>query len=560
MSYEQRPEVTLDEVKNSQQEQEKSNKGKYYSDDLRSRFGKAFLPYATMLESVEYNRTKRKRKGKNKKRQLTKITAIPSYKNDTKMRLDLYHKKLASNKKKIKEKTKKIINKEEVKEKTTGWYGDIMTLDDEWPNVEKKKTIRIFHINLNGITYQNNYLEWEMTMAFLVDMQVDIFGLTEVNLDLNNGIVRDNFIQSSKHFDKHARLAVSSSLQEVGKSPFKMGGTVTGTNGCWSGRIIKQGSDTLGRWSYMSLQAKKGKLVTFITIYLPRKPTSEGGGTTIYSQMEADLLHRDKKLGDPRKALLADLHKLLDEEKKRGNMVILMGDVNDDLGLERSQIREFLTSVGMKIPYTIRHGADAELPATHDRGKTCLDLIGCSEQIPDEAIVRTGYAPFYFNFFTDHRGVYLDLDIESIFNSTRPDTTKHIYKRFTTTQVPKCSRYLKKLEELIGKARISQEVEKLENMFKDERENKDDIKKEVLIGRTKLLFQKVTEFMLCAERKSGPSPYRDGFPDSPKLRETAFRVILLKKYLRMLSLGTIKAEENEKEEAAKELKTALLDL
>ena len=93
MSYEQRPEVTLDEVKNSQQEQEKSNKGKYYSDDLRSRFGKAFLPFATMLESVEYNRTKRKRKGKNKKRQLTKITAIPSYKNDTKMRLDLYHKK-----------------------------------------------------------------------------------------------------------------------------------------------------------------------------------------------------------------------------------------------------------------------------------------------------------------------------------------------------------------------------------------------------------------------------------------------------------------------------------
>ena len=88
-----------------------------------------------------------------------------------------------------------------------------------------------------------------MTIAFLMDMQVDIFGLTEVNLNLNNGIVRDKFIQSGKHFDSYMRMAVSSSKQEVSKPPFKIGGTVTGSNGCWSGRISAQGSDALGRWS-----------------------------------------------------------------------------------------------------------------------------------------------------------------------------------------------------------------------------------------------------------------------------------------------------------------------
>ena len=49
--------------------------------------------------------------------------------------------------------------------------------------------------------------------------------------------------------------------------------------------------------------------------------------------------------------------------------------------------------------------------------------------------------------------------------------------------------------------------------------------------------------MLCAERYAGPMPYKDGFPDSPKLRETAFTVIRLKKYLRLISLGTIKSEK-----------------
>ena len=44
-----------------------ANNEKEYSKDLQSRFGTAFLPYASQLESVERKRIIRKRKGKNKK-------------------------------------------------------------------------------------------------------------------------------------------------------------------------------------------------------------------------------------------------------------------------------------------------------------------------------------------------------------------------------------------------------------------------------------------------------------------------------------------------------------
>ena len=163
--------------------------------------------------------------------------------------------------------------------------------------------------------------------------------------------------------------------------------------------------------------------------------------------MEADLLKRDKKL-------LTDLHKFLDSEKKNGNTVLLMGDMNDNLGMENGQVRQFLESTGLRMTYSTRHGEESTLPATHDRGSACLDLIGCSKNIPNDAIVRVGFAPFYFNFFTDHRGVYVDLNIDSIFNCARPDTTRQIYKRFTTRHVPKCSKYLRKLEELFETSRI----------------------------------------------------------------------------------------------------------
>ena len=265
-----------------------------YPEDLGSRFGEAFLPFASKLESVEKNRIERKRRGKHARKQPTKITRFPSYLQEDERRRE-YDEKRDSNMDKISKKIQQIQIDERSIEEKLKWKGDVMTFNEGWPNTDQRKTMRIFNINLNGITYQNEYLEWEMTVAFLMDMQVDVFGLTEINLDLNNGIVKDKFIQAAKHFDPYLRITTSSSSQKVGNSPFKMGGTVTGTNGCWSGRICRQGCDNLGRWSFMTLQARHGHQVVFITTYIPGKPSSEGGGTTIHSQMEADLLKKTGK-------------------------------------------------------------------------------------------------------------------------------------------------------------------------------------------------------------------------------------------------------------------------
>jgi hypothetical protein len=531
-----------------------------YSEQLRSRFGEAFLPFASILESVERERIPRKRRGKNIKKQPRKITNLPVYlvnperrhKNFTNKRLDIG--------KKIREKRGQETNSTTSENIRYNWIGDTMHYDEGWPNIDQRTTLRIFNINLNGVTYHNNYLEWEMVIAFLMDMQVDVFGLTEINLDLNKGEVRDKFIQAGKHFDSYLSLTTSSSKQKVGNSPFKMGGTVTGTNGCWSGRINNKGSDKLGRWTFMSMQAKNGRNVVFITIYVPRKPTSSGKGTTIYNQMEADLLKERGLLGDARKTLLNDLYNFIKKEKNEGNITFLMGDVNDNLGLDGGQINTFLQSLGMKIPFKTRHGKKVPLPSTHDRGVTCIDLIACCDTVQDEAIVRAGYAPFYYNFFTDHRGVFLDVNIDLIFNCKRPDTTRQIFKRFTTRQVPKCNRYLHKLDELFDNSKINEQVDELEQMFAEIGKKGDKVALQNLITRTKTLFVKVTDFMKCAEKKAGPLPYRDGFPDSPRLRDSAFKVIRMKKYLRMVSLGTLKADTCERERVINDLKTAQLEL
>ena len=253
----------------------------------------AFLQYANLLETINADAVKRKRKTGKRKKTMPSISLVPNYKGENVLRENEFNRLATTNKTKISEKKNKL-NQDGNNDQRLQWYGDPITFTEEWPSTESRDTFRVFHINHNGITYHNDYLEWEMSIAYLMDMQVDVFGITEPNLDFNNKIVKDDFIQRGRFFDSYMHMAVSSSLRTVGKTPFKMGGTVTGVNGCWSGRVQRSGSEKLGRWSYTSMRTKKGKLINVITCYVPRKPSTEKGQSTIYSQMELDILQTKK--------------------------------------------------------------------------------------------------------------------------------------------------------------------------------------------------------------------------------------------------------------------------
>ena len=90
------------------------NKEERYSIDLRSRFGEAFLPYASQLESVRKIQTVRKRKGKNKRKQPTRITNISKYREYNNDKKDQYDTQCKKNMRKLEDKAGEIkINTKE---------------------------------------------------------------------------------------------------------------------------------------------------------------------------------------------------------------------------------------------------------------------------------------------------------------------------------------------------------------------------------------------------------------------------------------------------------------
>ena len=490
--------------------------------------------------------TRSKIKRKSRKIQ-TRITITPSY--DIEYKEQRKHQYTAN----INERTEQIqerrnnVTTQKNNDILSHW-GDQLTTNDEWPRVNNRDTLRIFHINMNGISYTNDYIDWEMILGNLQQMQVDIFGITEPNLDFHNKIVQEAIREKTQHFDKYMKLSVSSSFQTVGDTPYKRGGTITGVNGSWSGRMLPEPQqEKLGRWSEAVLGGKDGRKLYIFTVYRTCPYSNTYGGNTIYMQQQRDLLQKKKKQLDPRKEILNNLNKRIQEIHTKGDRTFLLGDFNENI--QEGEMKRFMEETNMKNVLLARHGERAKLPATYDKGRHSVDMIAMSNDLDSGAIKRAGCIPFYSFFLTDHCGIFADVDIEKLFAKVHDDTTRTTYKRFTTASVKKCDKYLLELETLMEKSRIFNTVATLKRDMYDILNNKKPRNMLTpIIKKCKDLNIKVTEFMLTAEKRSGKAVYTEGLPYSKQLWDTNRRAFHYKKQLRLIEIGKKAATQEEKED------------
>ena len=143
-------------------------------------------------------------------------------------------------------------------------WGDCIQCSDDWPkNMDR---LRIVSCNLGGVSYYNNIKEWEIILGHLVDLQADVFCLSELNLNLYHPFVRDKLFEYKHSIDKHIKLKYSCSKPLDKNSQYQMGGTITGVSGRWSGRDLNDELqypvESRGRWTLSHLKGKKNIIIT----------------------------------------------------------------------------------------------------------------------------------------------------------------------------------------------------------------------------------------------------------------------------------------------------------
>ena len=245
-------------------------------------------------------------------------------------------------------------------------------------------------------------------------------------------------------------------------------------------------------------------------------------------QHQNDLLNAKRPNNDPREAILSDLTLAIKKVQEQGHDTIVLGDTNEDV-YKSKRIQQFLKEC--KMYNAIQRIHEKEGPPTYDRGSKCLDLVAISNTIAPESVVKCGYLPFYKGIFSDHRGLYIDIKAEDIFQRAAPDTNREIYKRFTTSQVVKCNKYISHLEKHITEAKLDTKTSELQL----EMENYIDTGKgdvDELVRQSKVLFEKTTQVMKASERAVGRKAYKNGYSSSNTLREAAESLIQVKKELR----------------------------
>jgi hypothetical protein len=182
-------------------------------------------------------------------------------------------------------------------------FGDSMT--------EKKAYLcRFYFVNINGISSSNEFLAFQDALGSLLAHGVDIFGLSETNLDWLKHMIRDKCGKNCRDFYGTSLLATSTSSLRSNRN-YKPGGTCTGLTQQYCGRYQNSGSDPhgLGRWSYIHLYGKGNESLVVITEYrVCNDHIGKAGSITAFHQ-EWHLLRLNGDLKpNPRTSFITIVH------------------------------------------------------------------------------------------------------------------------------------------------------------------------------------------------------------------------------------------------------------
>ena len=87
-----------------------------------------------------------------------------------------------------------------------------------------------------------------------------------------------------------------------------------------------------------------------------------------------------------------------------------MMDANEDTTVHNGQLAKYLEACDMVDLHTNKHRNLHNPPNTYVRGSKCIDMFTGTLGVAEE-VVRAGIEAFYQTFHSDHRGLFLDLNM-----------------------------------------------------------------------------------------------------------------------------------------------------
>ena len=219
--------------------------------------------------------------------------------------------------------------------------------------------------------------------------------------------------------------AQCNSIRNVGKTYYQPGGNALVVSGKWTGRVAKNRLDDpflMGRWTGITLLGPYDAKFSVIQTYQPVNTTMAGPHTS-HSQQEsiiASTATSGKQIVSPRSRYITDFRQFLQSLLNQKHHLIVMGDFNDDVSpSSRTPISRLFIDLNMVNLHSYRY-PDLSLPRTYNRGSRTIDAI-FGTPIVAKSVICGGFEPFQDHIPSDHRGLYVDIDMSKILGKTPID-------------------------------------------------------------------------------------------------------------------------------------------
>jgi hypothetical protein len=227
------------------------------------------------------------------------------------------------------------------------------------------------------------------------------------------------------------RIAYITSDEQVEESHYKPGGAVTTSLVRWASRVLRSGQDPTGcgRWSYVCI-GKNEKKFAIVTVYRVGHNRNAGDATAFQQQYRTQYSDETARVEiNPHKQTMIDLESSTEEMKTDGFEVAVFIDASETLDHRvRSQNydRKYKPDKGFHIDvsidgsiatYTQNCGLSNILSESHNlRGLKQIDFVLTTAGIAP-FIQSIGLLDFDVIFQTDHRTLFIDIDMDGFFGS-----------------------------------------------------------------------------------------------------------------------------------------------
>ena len=290
-------------------------------------------------------------------------------------------------------------------------YGD--------PVIQKQKgTTRFFFQNVKGLTYNSSGEDYRYYISCLKAYDIDIAGLAETNTCWSHPHISFEFRQLLRRHYQQSKVTFGTPNRDIDQclptETFQSGGSLTLATGrltsTINGEVDLTDPTGLGRWSGISFMGRNKTFLSIITAYrvCSGSPNTAPIGSAFLREYEYFREHQ-RRHNNPRHEILTDLKNMITRLQEAGHMILLMLDANSTIDTD-PQFELFIQACNLHD----LHDNDPA-PSTYiGSASRRIDYIFGCQQV-QKSIDRSGTQSYFDGPQSDHRGLYIDLKMEDVF-------------------------------------------------------------------------------------------------------------------------------------------------